>query len=189
MTQVALDPAYRRVSVEEFLRMDFGDAKAELVDGVIHMMAGGRRRHNQLQMRIGGVLLNLLRGSRSQPFGPDQAVRTGLSEVRYPDVSVYCGDFADPDDDDALLIGDPLVVFEVASETTKDYDQRFKLPEYQSLAGVAAIVFVFPDSERIRLVSRTGPESWTDRWLAGGEDLHLDCLNVTLPHAEIFARL
>jgi Uma2 family endonuclease len=188
MTQVALDPAYRRITVEEFLRMDFGDAKAELVDGVIHMMAGGRRRHNQVQARITGLLLNLLRGSPCQPFGPDQAVRTGPSEIRYADVSVYCGDLDDPDGDDALLIGDPRVVFEVASDTTKDYDQRFKLPEYQSLAGVEAVVLVFPESERVRLVSRTGPESWTDRWLPAGEDLRLDCLAITLPHSEIFGR-
>jgi len=168
--------------------MDFGDAKAELVDGVIHMMAGGRRRHNQVQMNLANALGSRLRGSGCQPFGPDQAVRTGASEIRYPDVSVYCGNFANPAEDDALLLGDPRVVFEVASESTKDYDQRFKLPEYQALVGVAAVVLVFPESERIRLVSRVGPESWTDRWLSPGEDLRLEDLNITLPQAEVFAR-
>jgi hypothetical protein len=39
MAAIALDPAYRRVSVEEFLKMDFGGARAELEDGLIYMMS------------------------------------------------------------------------------------------------------------------------------------------------------
>lgn len=42
-----LDPAYRRVSVAEFLAMHSGEAKAELVDGPIYMMAGGDRLHSR----------------------------------------------------------------------------------------------------------------------------------------------
>ena len=188
MTQVALDPAYRRITVDEFLRMDFGDAKAELVDGVIHMMAGGRRRHNQVQMNVSIALGTRLRGSLCQPFGPDQAVLTGGSDIRYPDVSVYCGNLDNPNDDDALLLGDPKVIFEIMSESTKDYDQRYKLPEYRDLPGVSAIVLIFPDSEHIRLVTRTGIEAWFEVWLRSGEDLVINCLNITLPHSEIFAR-
>jgi hypothetical protein len=48
MNTVALDPAYRRISVEEFLAMDFGDAKAELEDGLIYMMAGGNEAHARI---------------------------------------------------------------------------------------------------------------------------------------------
>ena len=34
-TLPALDPAYRKMTVRKFLDADLGDAKAELVDGVI----------------------------------------------------------------------------------------------------------------------------------------------------------
>ena len=188
MATLAQDSPYRRVTVEEFLEMDFGGARAELVDGVIHMMAGGLRRHNQIQMNLSIALGTRLRGSGCRPYGPDQAVRTGPSVIRYPDVSVYCDEPTDDDDDDARLFGDPSVVFEVASKSTMHHDQRNKLPEYQALAGVDAIVLVVPDSERIRLVERQGPESWTDRWLAADDDLTLARLGITLPRAEIFAR-
>jgi Uma2 family endonuclease len=188
MTQLALDPAYRRVSVEEFLRMDFGDGKAELVDGIIFMMAGALSRHNAVQMNISIALGTRLRGSGCRPYGPDQAVRVGRGSIRYPDVSVFCNDPAARDNDREALLGDPRVVVEILSESTKENDQRFKLPEYQELAGIDAILFVDPDAERVRLVARTGPAGWTDDWLAEGADVTLNCLGITLPHTEIFGR-
>jgi Uma2 family endonuclease len=187
MSQLALDPAYRRISVEEFLRMDFGDNKAELIDGLIFMMAGGRNAHNQVQINIATYLRQWLRGSGCRPYGSDQAVRTGPANIRYPDVTVFCGDFADPDKARDLLIGDPKVVIEVLSDSTSDHDQRFKLPEYRSLPGVDAIVMVDPNTKRVRLVAKSAPERWTDEWLPVGSDVALDCLGLTLPNSEIFA--
>jgi hypothetical protein len=67
------------------------------------------------------------------------------------------------------------------------FDQNTKLGEYRDLQAVQAIVFVDGDAERCRLVERTGPEAWSDRWLAQGEDLPLACLSATLTHSDIFA--
>ena len=168
MNQFALDPAYRRVTVDEFLRMDLGDARAELVDGIIFMMSGALNAHNVIQMNLSVALANRLRGSGCRPYGPDQALRTGTGSIRFPDVSVYCNDPAAPERSREQLLGDPKVIVEVFSESTRENDQRFKLPEYQALAGVEAIMFVDPDQEQVRLVARTGPGGWTDNWLDKG---------------------
>ena len=188
MTQVALDPAYRRITVEEFLRMDLGDGKAELVDGIIFMMAGALNAHNVVQMNLSIALGTRLRGSGCRPYGPDQAVRTSRDSIRFPDVSVYCGDPAAPGREREQLLGDPKVVIEILSDSTRDNDQRFKLPEYQALAGVEAILFVDPEAEQVRLVARTGPAGWTDDLLDRGADVPLASLGIVLPHAEVFAR-
>ena len=47
-----LNPAYRMVEVDEFLDMDLGDAKAELVDGTIWIMAGGSPTHAAVAANI-----------------------------------------------------------------------------------------------------------------------------------------
>jgi Uma2 family endonuclease len=188
MNQLALDPAYRRVTVEEFLRMDLGDGKAELVDGIISMMAGALNAHNAIQMNVSVALANRLRGSGCRPYGPDQAVRTGASSIRFPDVSVYCNDPASPERDREQLLGDPKVIVEVLSDSTRENDQRFKLLEYQALPGVEAILFLDPATQQVRLVARTGPGGWTDNWLDPGSDVPLTCLGITLPHSELFAR-
>lgn len=187
MNSVALDPAYRRVTVEEFLRMDFGDAKAELENGLIYMMAGGSEVHARIAGNLLAFLRGRLRGSGCRPYGSDFAVRTGEQSVRFPDVSVYCNNPAAPGNERKQLLGEPQVIVEVLSRSTASHDQMTKLAEYRGLAGVREIVFVDPERERVRLVRRTGEESWSDEWLAAGSDLTLPSLQLAVPHAEIFA--
>ena len=184
MASLPNHPAYRAVEVREFLDMDFGDAKAELVDGMIWMMAGGSPKHAAIAANIISALMVRLRGSGCRPYGSDLAVRTGSQSVRFPDVSVYCGNPASPDNDGKKLLGDPVVVFEVLSPSTASNDQISKLAEYRTLSGVQTIVFVDPDTERVRVIhDGNGGE-----WLPQGADVPLAAINVTLPHGEIFAR-
>lgn len=186
-TAVALDPAYRRISVEEFLAIDFGDAKAELEDGLIYMMAGGDELHAAIAANLIVALGTRLRGTGCRPYGSDFATRTGERSIRYPDVSVYCRPRSETTKGGKLL-GDPQVVVEVLSPSTVSLDQGTKLPEYRALPGVREIVIVDGRAERVRVVRRTGAEGWADDWLPHGADLELPSLGLTIHHAEIFAR-
>ena len=187
MATRVLDPAYRRTTVREFLEMDIGDAKAELVDGMILMMAGGSPRHAAIAANLIFSLMTRLRGTGCRPYGSDLAMQTGEASIRFPDVSVYCSDAPLPTDPHAKLLGVPRVVFEVLSPSTASNDQITKLREYRALAGVEAIVFVDPASERVRLVDRSMADDSEGGWLPAGSDLALPMLDITLPHAEIFA--
>lgn len=184
-TLPALDPAYRKMTIQEFLEADLGDAKAELVDGVILMMTGGTHIHAAIAMNVAALLRARLRGTGCRPYGSDLAVQTGDFSLRFPDVSVYCG--ARPGDASAKLLGDPVVLFEVLSPSTAALDQRDKLPEYRALPGVQAIILIDPERQRCRLVERTGPEAWRDAWLPEGADVSIAALELSIPHAEIFA--
>ena len=188
MNALALDPAYRRASVAEFLEMDFGDAKAELENGLIFMMTGGDFAHARIAANLIFALRFRLRGTGCLPVGSDFALRTGEATIRYPDVAVHCSAPGASENDRKKLLGDPVAVFEVLSPSTASYDARIKLPEYRELAGVRDIVLVDAAAERIRLVTRTGPEDWTDRALPPGADLPLASLGISIPHAEVFAR-
>jgi Uma2 family endonuclease len=77
------------------------------------------------------------------------------------------------------------VIFEVLSASTASNDQVTKLREYRALPGVDAVVFVDPDNERLRIVSR---ETIGDgEWLPRGADLVLPTLDLVVPQLEIFA--
>jgi Uma2 family endonuclease len=180
-----INPAYRKVEVDEFLEMEFGDAKAELVDGTIFMMAGGSPRHAAIAANLIIALGGKLRGSGCRPYGSDLAARTGPNSVRFPDVSVYCGEANRPKDPKAKLIGDPEVVFEVLSPSTASNDQLIKLAEYRALPGVKLVVFVDPDNERVRSVDPA--QDGEPDWLPVGSDLALPSLGVILSHEDIFA--
>ena len=167
--------------------MDLGDAKAELVDGSIQMMAGGSARHAAIAMNIGIALGSRLRGTGCRPFGSDLAVRTGEASIRCPDVSVYCRDKSLDDDPTAKLLGDPRLVFEVLSPSTASNDQITKLAEYRALPGVQGVVFVDPDNERVRIVVPGADHDGS--WLPHGSDLALPMLGIVLPHDDIFGDL
>lgn len=188
MASIALDPAYRRISVEEFLEMDFQGARAELDDGLIYMMAGGSEAHSRIAANIVAYLMTKLRGTGCRPYGSDFGARTGEQTVRLPDVSVYCNNPSAPENQRKQLLGDPQIVVEVLSPSTSSLDQKVKLEEYHGLAGVREILLIDPEQERVRLVSRTGPGDWTDSWLESEMDVALSSLGFTIPHAEIFAR-
>lgn len=184
---MATRPEYPLLTADEFLEINFGDLKAELDNGVIRMMAGGTARHARVQFNILLALGNKLRGTGCTPYNSDMATRTHASSIRYPDVTIFCGHDG-PDDDQAKAFDDPRVLFEVLSEGTSRTDLRIKLPEYKALPCVDTIVFVDIETERLRVVQRTGPSAWDEAAYEIRADLILPSVAVTLTHADIFAR-
>lgn len=185
-TPLKTNPAYRQMTVEEFLELEL-EGRAELEDGVLYMMGGSSPLHAAITANIIAALHPKLRGSGCRPMSPDMVVRTGPSSIRMPDASVYCRSDWSNLDAKVRELGDPRIVFEVLSPSTSKYDQEVKLNEYRALPGLDAVALVDPDSERVRLVERTGPEAWSDRWLERGADVPFAGLGISLSHAEIFA--
>lgn len=175
------------LTAEEFLEIEFpSDTKAELDNGVIRMMAGGTVKHAEVQANLLSLLRTKLRGSGCKPFGPDLGVKTSEIAIRYPDVTVLCGDRSG--DGDAKAVEDPRAVVEVLSPSTRAMDLGTKLLEYRAISSLTTVLFVDPATETVRLIERTGPGAWTDQDFAPGHDVPLADLGINLPHSEIFAR-
>ena len=182
-------PDYKPITVEEFLSIDFGsDKKFELVDGEIKMMTGGTRGHSRVSVNILAFLRAALRGSGCRPHGPDMGIRLHDENLRYPDVSVFCGNSETEERDNDLVADDPVVIFEVLSPSTSKGDQGDKLNAYRAVPSLDAIVFVDPENELTRVIQRLGPTSWRDDLFSAPHDVALPRLGITIPHDEIFAR-
>jgi len=183
-----VDPAYRKISADEFLAMDFNtDRRFELSDGVIVMMAGGTEPHAWVQGNIFSWLRARLRGSSCRPYGPDMAVRINKYEVRYPDVSIYCDQPPRDELTEATSLSDPIVVIEILSPSTTTLDQGTKLEQYQSLERVRTIAFADPINEMTRTIERH-EGGWLDHIFSGKRGIELPALGLIIPHDEIFAR-
>ena len=180
-------PDYPRLSAEEFMRIDFGELKAELDDGVVRIVAGATARQAQVQGNILTALTERLRGTGYAPYNSAMPVRTHDRSIRRPDVAVYHGR-AGPENDDFKMFDDPRVIFEVLSSGTARTNLREKLDEYKAMPSVDTIVFVDIATERLRVVQRTGPGGWSDERHADLVDLPLPSIGATLPHRELFAR-
>ena len=69
---------------------------------------------------------------------------------------------------------------------TARFDRNRLIDEYRRLPSMTSIVLIDFETELSRVVQRTGAMQWTDPTSAGG-DIPLPLLDLTIPHAEIFA--
>lgn len=183
---MATDPRYQPITAEQFLAMDFGtDRKFELVDGVIQMMTGGTETHAWVQNNITAWLRQALRGSGCRSYGSEMGIYIGPNDIRYRDASIHCGPRPEHGANVRALTS-PVVVIEVLSPTTAQYNQGSKLEEYRAIESVELIGFIDPANELVRSVQRVKPGGWLDTMFAA-RDLELTPVGLTVPHTEIFA--
>jgi len=196
MTQVIPPPApaqppRRRYTPQEYFGLErAAERKHEYIDGQIIEMPGGTFEHNTISMNVGGALWNRLRGTQCRALSPDQQVRYGLGErYGYADVIVVCGEpAADPLDPSGCTLLNPVVVVEVLSPSTANYDRGVKRQRYQEIASLRHCVLVEQERPAVTVWSRAADGSWSSAEYAGLDvAVPLDAIGVTLPMAEIYS--
>ena len=178
-------PEYR-ITPEEYLRLErAAETKSEYDDGVIYAMAGASLEHNLIVGNLNWSLRNRLPSS-CRVLPSDMKVRI-LNPTRfyYPDVSVVCETprFAD-DETDVLL--NPLIVFEVLSDSNVTYT---KFRSYQTIDSIQELVFVTQDLYLVEHYRRDG-EHWIYT-VVQGRDAHvtLPAVNCELPLADVYYQI
>lgn len=155
----------------------------ELVGGSIRMMVGGTIGHNDVTDNIYAGLRRRLRGSACRARTVQTRVKGANGEVVYPDVLVSCT----PRRSDELYVDDPVLVVEVLSPSTAEYDQAEKRWVYQAIPSLRQLVLVSPSEAKVELVTREEDQSWRSVFVTGLDaSLALACLDFSLPLAEIY---
>jgi Uma2 family endonuclease len=163
---------------------DASTIRHEYVDGEIYAMAGGSPDHAALAANVIRVLGGQL-PSGCRIFTSDLRIRipaTGLST--YPDAAVVCGGTARASDD-RLAVTNPVLLVEVTSPSTEDYDRGEKLRHYTHLASVKEVLILSHREPRVTLHRRDG-----DRWAAleaeRGGTMQLGSLPVTVAVDDLY---
>ena len=180
--------ALRRMTEDEFFAWgERQEDRYEFVDGIpVRMMSGASRRHDQIVVNVLLSLGNQLRGGPCRPFTADTAVATLAGRLRRPDVGVECG----ARQDESYKAGEPRLVVEVLSPSTREFNLFGKLDEYKAVPSLDAILLVDPNAPQCLLWAREADGSWAHRPYDGLEQLiDLPALGVALPLAEIYADL
>ncbi|MBS1551339.1 MAG: Uma2 family endonuclease [Bacteroidetes bacterium] len=176
------------ITPEEYLRLEReSETKNEYYNGEICAMLGASLNHNILTTNILANLHNKLKNSKCIPFGSD--MRMYVSEnglFTYPDVSVFCGDMKlyDDENDTALY---PIVIFEVLSKATQDYDRGGKFKLYRDIKTLQDYVIVAQDSVSIEHYHKQPGNKWIlEEFKHTSDELVLDSIIVSLKLSEIF---
>jgi len=173
------------LTADAFFEIDFGERiKAELEDGEIRPLVRGPLRRVEIAGYVLAFVGNALRRSGFRPYGSGFALRSAARSVRYPDLAIYASSPDHAENDQRFWLDDPLVALHVVS--TDRFARNRLIEEYRRLPSMTSIVLIDYETEQLRVVQRIGPAAWSDR-TSVGDNIALPSLNLTIPHAEIFA--
>jgi Uma2 family endonuclease len=163
--------------------------KHELHDGEVFAMAGATFEHNQVVVNVGAELRAALREKPCRVCASDLRVKvpaTGL--YTYPDASVVCGrpQFEDGKLDTLL---NPLILVEVLSDSTADYDRGTKFANYRSIPSFRDYVLVSTDSVLVEYHARQEDGSWVLREFRAGERFRLASVGCELAVDELYLKV
>jgi len=191
------------VTVEEYLEMERNSQeKHEYVNGVVYRrgfppghettgMAGGKPAHNNIAVSTLVSIQRQLEGRNTgcEANGSDTAVRVlDGGRFYYPDISIVCGDAIF---DDSYCLRNPLLIIEVLSDSTADYDRGEKFRSYRRIPSLRHYLLI--DQERVYVEHHERLDSgiWglVGEYVRRDEVLAIPDMGIAVPLAEIYRRV
>lgn len=181
-------PAHRpRYTYREYLTLEAdANVKHEFYQGEIYARAGGTPEHAAIAGNVITLLNVQLRGKPCRVHSSDLRVRvlaTGLAT--YPDVTVVCGP-PELDPESAVTVVNPIVLIEMLSQSTAEYDRIEKLEHYKQIPSLREVVLVDYKERLVEVWSRREDGRWTRTEARAGKSAAVDSIGVTLSVDEIY---
>lgn len=162
------------------------DLRHEFIAGQVYAMAGASERHNQIASAFHYTLYGQLMERPCQVFQSDMRVQAAADVFFYPDLVVVCGQAQYKDETRDTLLN-PVVIIEVLSPSTEDYDRGRKFTFYRRITTLQDYVLVSQKLLQVEHYSRQGADTWMLTDFSQPEDtLHLPAAGCTLSLADIY---
>jgi len=180
-----------RLSPEEYLiRERLAETKSEYYQGEVFAMAGASENHNLIVANVVSCLVSGLRHRDCRVYPSDMRLlvsSTGL--YTYADVMVVCGKsvLAETQGD---VLTNPLLIIEVLSESTKDYDRGGKFHQYMRIPSLQEYLTVSQTETLIDQSIRQDDNSWLIREItpASGH-VPLRSLGIELDFSDVYDKI
>jgi Uma2 family endonuclease len=144
-------------------------------------MTGATEVHAAIQRNLIGLLYNRLRGHSCRAYGSELKIQTGES-IRYPDAFVVC---SPAPLGRTLVVTDPVIVFEILSESTSTTDRIVKNQEYRDTPSIQRYVIVEQTTMAATVFDRTA-DDWVGHLQIGDTVLALREIGTELAMADIY---
>ena len=176
-------------SLEEYFALErASERRFEYRNGEIICMSGGSIRHAAIAFNISSQFGANLRGRPCRVYGSDLAVYVpqGLP-YRYPDVSVVCGEPRVRIVDGRDCLENPVLLVEVLSPASADYDLGTKFEQYKSIPDFTEYLLVEQDRPHAIRRTKRDVNSWHETVFdAVDATVRLESIAVDLPMREIY---
>ncbi len=161
-----LKPYY--YSLEHYLEIERqAEERHEFIDGEIYAMAGESGRHGDISANIVASIVSQLRGSKCRARTKDTKIRSGAMKetfgkgmISYPDLVIICGE-PEYHDKHRDIVLNPVVIVEVLSESTAEFDRGEKFLRYRNFnPTLTDYVLIWQDEPRVEHYNRQENGGW-----------------------------
>lgn len=166
-------------SAQEYLEWEaIQEYKSEYYAGEVFAQAGASSIHGTVTLNLGSILNTHLKGKPCRSYVSDMKLH--VSEVDaffYPDVMVAC----DPRDRNTDMYKQyPVLIAEVLSESTAEYDRSFKFACYKKISTLRDYLLISQDVYSVEHYHLNDSGEWIrtdhikdDRFFLAPLDLHV----------------
>lgn len=169
------------MTVEDFLAWESRQETKHEFDGFAPVaMTGGTAVHSSILRNLAISVGGRLRGKPCDFHGSDLKILVDGS-VRYPDGFVVCSPVANK----ALYVTDPVVIFEVLSDSTARVDFHDKNREYAATPSVRRYVILSQDQILATMFERIG-DDWVGHILGQDAVIAMPEIDISVPLADLY---
>ncbi|HEY9611432.1 Uma2 family endonuclease [Allocoleopsis sp.] len=178
-------------SPEEYLELEeAADYKSEYRDGDIVPMTGGTTNHNKIAGNFYAYLKFALKGQTYDIYVGD--VRLWIPRYRqytYPDVMVIKGEPVYTGTNTTTVMN-PLLIAEVLSKSTKNYDQGDKFLYYRSIPELKEYILIDQSQYHVMQYVKTAEGQWLfTEFEAEDSVLSLQSVDFKIAFSDLYERV
>ena len=178
----------QKMSIQEYLEFEKNSIdKHEYYRGEIFIRAGAMPKHNVIFKNFFGSVAMHLKGKSCQPYGSDLRINIPENNLfTYPDISIICGDIVTSEHDEDTAT-QPVVLIEILSKSTKDYDRGSKFKLYRDIPTLKEYILIDSESISIEAFSINQNNHWELKEYKTVENtLSIATIDFQLPLIEIY---
>jgi Uma2 family endonuclease len=157
----ASKPEIKFYTREEYLELEEkAEEKHEYNNGEIITMTGGTTNHNILAINFVFAFLSVFGDENYQIYMAD--VRLWIEKYRrytYPDVMIIKGEPIYEGKGKTTVIN-PLLIVEILSKSTENYDQNDKFDSYRTLESLQEYVLIDQYQYYVKQFTKTSENKW-----------------------------
>ncbi len=179
------------ISTEEYFeREETSRHKSEYYCGEVFDMAGGTPNHNRITVNVASLLGSQLKGGPCEVFVSDLRVQVEKGiHYTYPDVMVVCGELKLAAGRSDTIVN-PMMIVEVLSESTRDYDRGSKFTAYRTIKTLTDYLLIDQDSVHVEYFSKENEGIWRLReYFSMNDVVEVHSIQASLPAREIYERV
>ena len=159
--------------------------KHEYIDGRIYAGQTASRDHSIISTNTIGTIGVQIRDTECYLLGSDMRIKISDIKYLYPDLSVVCGKsiLADPEE---TMLTNPILIVEVTSPQTRNFDIGRKAEIYRYLSSLHAYLTIDQTRVFIQLYTRQDNGWLLQEFDKLDQTIPLPMINAELPLSDVY---